>query len=248
MKKKIGVIVQARVSSTRLPGKILKELPYGKDITVLEQVIRRLKRSKKIDCVIIATTPARGDDKVIDIAKKEKIGWFRGSTEDVLSRYYLAAKKNKLDIIVRITSDCPCIDPKVIDSVIGKHMAKKVDYTSNTLNRTYPRGLDVEVFNFDVLEKTYENAKKHSEREHVTFYIYTKPALFKVVQVKAPAGLYGPDVRITLDTKEDYVLLCAVFDYLYAKNRYFTAYDIVRLFKEKPWLKLINKNVIQKKL
>lgn len=245
---KIGAIIQARTSSTRLPSKILKELPYGSGITVLEQVIRRLKRSKELNEIIIATTTGKDNDKIVAITKKENVKSFRGSKDDVLARYYLAAKENDLDVIARITSDCPCIDPEIIDLMIGKHIEAKADYTSNTCKRTYPHGLDVEVFNFDVLEETYKNAQKDYEKEHVTPYIYRNPQLFKINQIEAPEKLYAPDIRITLDTEEDYVLLCVVFDYLYSKNKSFNTYDIANLFKEKPWLKLINKKIIQKKI
>ena len=245
---KIAAIIQARTTSTRLPEKILKKLPYASNITVLEQVIRRLKISKKLDDIIIATTTEKTDDKIIDIAKKENIIYFRGSKEDVLLRYYLTAKENDIDLVVRVTSDCPCIDAQIVDVVISEHLKINADYTSNSLIRTYPHGLDVEVFNFDALEKAYKDAKEDYEREHVTPYINRNPQKFIVNIVKAPKELYAPDIRVTLDTEEDYTLLCAVFDYLYPKNKYFAAYDIVNLFKEKPWLKLINKKIIQKKI
>ena len=245
---KIAAIIQARTTSTRLPEKILKKLPYASNITVLEQVIRRLKISKKLDDIIIATTTEKTDDKIIDIAKKEDIIYFRGSKEDVLLRYYLTAKENDIDLVVRVTSDCPCIDAQIVDVVISEHLKINADYTSNSLIRTYPHGLDVEVFNFDALEKAYKDAKEDYEREHVTPYINRNPQKFIVNIVKAPKELYAPDIRVTLDTEEDYTLLCAVFDYLYPKNKYFAAYDIVNLFKEKPWLKLINKKIIQKKV
>jgi len=243
---KIGAIVQARTSSTRLPNKVLKELPYGSGITVLEQVTRRIKKSTRLDEIIVATTEK--DKKIVEIAEKEKVRWFRGSEADVLERYYYAAKENKLNIIVRITSDCPCTDPEIVDRLIGEHIEKMTDSTANSFVKPYPRGLNVAVFNFNTLEKTYKNAKKDYERKHVTAYIYKNPQIFKVHHVKAPEELYAPDIRITLDTEEDYALLCAVFDYLYPKNEYFNAYDIVNLFKEKPWLKLINKKVVQKRI
>jgi len=246
---KIGAIVQARTSSIRLPNKVLKELPYRSGITVLEQVIKRLGKSQKLDEIIIATTVKKEDNKIVKVAEKQHTKWFRGSNEDVLSRYYLAAKENNIDIVVRIMSDCPCIDAEIVDLVINKHIKMVADYTSqSSLVRTYPHGLDVDVFNFNVLEKAYKNAKKDYEREHVIPYIYRNPQIFKINQVKAPEKLYAPDIRIVLDTEEDYALLCAVFDYLYPQNEYFNAYDIVNLFKEKPWLKLINKKVVQKKI
>jgi len=246
---KIGAIIQARTSSTRLPTKVLQKLPYGGDITVLHQTVRRLKKSKKIIEIIIATTKDKEDREIVKIAQKENVGYFRGSKEDVLSRYYFAARKHGLDIIVRITSDCPCIDPKIIDLVIEKHLKTKADYTSNSLERTFPHGLDIEVLNFKALEKAYTNATQDFEREHVSPYIYkTRPNLFRITLVKAPKRLSAPDIRITLDTEEDYTLLCAVFDYLYPRNKFFSTEDIIELFKKKPWLKLINKKIIQKKI
>ena len=245
---KIGAIIQARISSTRLPKKVLKDLPYASGITCLEQVIRRLKKSRRLNDIIIATTKEKEDNEIINIVKKEDIKYFRGSKENVLSRYYFAAKENDIDIIVRVTSDCPCIDVDILDLAIDDHINKVADYTSNALVRTYPHGLDVEVFNFNVLEKAYKNATKDYEKEHVTPYINRNPQIFNINIIKAPKELYAPDIRVTLDTEEDYALLCAVYDYLYPKNKYFNACDIVNLFNEKPWLKLINKKIIQKKI
>lgn len=245
--KNVGAIIQARTSSTRLPAKVLRELPPESGITCLEQVIRRLKKSKRLNDIIIATTNDSEDNKIIDIAKKENIDYFMGSKENVLSRYFFAAKENNIDLIVRITSDCPCIDTDITDLTIDDHINKMADYTSNSLIRTYPHGLDVEVFNFNALEKAHKNANKDYEKEHVTPYINRNPKKFKINIVKAPKELYAPDIRITLDTEEDYALLCAVYDYLYPKNKHFNAYDIVNLFKEKPWLKLINKKIIKKR-
>ncbi len=246
---RIAAVIQARVSSTRLPGKLLKELPYDSGITVLEQVIRRVKRCKKLSDVIVATTTENEDDELVNIAQREGAKHFRGSKEDVLSRYYFACKENDLEILIRITSDCPCIDAEVVDSVIEKHMATKADFTSNTLVRTFPHGLDTEVLNFDTLEKAHLQAKQGFEREHVCPYIYkSNPQMFKISTVEAPQRLRAPDIRITLDTEQDYALLCAVFDYLYPKNEFFCTEDIIKLFNDKPWLKSINKKVIQKKM
>jgi spore coat polysaccharide biosynthesis protein SpsF len=244
----IGAIVQARTSSTRLPDKVLKALPYGSQTTVLQQVIRRLKRSKKTAEIIVATTTDSDDKAIVKVAQSENVKWFRGSKDDVLSRYYLAAKRNKLDVIVRITSDCPCIDAEIIDSIIGRHLRTKSDYTTNTLTRTFPHGLDTEVINYHTLVQANNKAEQYFEREHVTPYIYkTRPDLFKITFVEASKRLNFPDIRVTLDTEEDYALLCAVFDYLYPQNKFFAAKDIIDLFKSKSWLKLINKNVTQKK-
>ncbi|PKL66556.1 MAG: acylneuraminate cytidylyltransferase [Methanobacteriales archaeon HGW-Methanobacteriales-1] len=242
---KIGAIIQARTSSTRLPEKVLKNLPCNHNITVLEQVIRRLKRSEKLDDIIIATTTDENDKKIIDIAEKEKITWFRGSKENVLERYYLAAKENELDVIVRITSDCPCVDPDIVDFLLENHLKNKGDYTSNTTLRTFPVGLDVEVVSFEALKTCYYNADTDLEKEHVTSYIHHNLSHFKTDNLISNEDM--SQVRITLDTEEDYTLLCAVFDYLYEENELFKYYDIISLFKDKPWLKNINKKIMAKK-
>ena len=241
---RIGTIIQARTTSTRLPGKVLKLLPYFGSLTVLQQVIRRSMKSKKSADIIIATTKDKEDDAIIKLCDKEEVKWFRGDKDNVLQRYYLTAKENNLDMIIRITSDCPCIDANIIDMTVEKHINLKAEYTS-TLG--FPRGLGVEVLSFDTLEKAYKEARYAFEKEHVSPYIYrTNRKVFKIHSFGAPDELAFPEIRVTLDTEEDYTLLCALFDYLYAKNEYFNAYDIVSLFKKKPWLKFINKKVVQK--
>lgn len=243
----IGVIVQARTSSSRLPEKVLMDLPYGSRVSVLEQVIRRLKQSTILNKIIIATTYDDEDEKIVDVAKKEKVNYFKGSKYNVLKRYYLAAKENNLDIIVRITSDCPCIDYTIMDDIIKTHMNTNSDYTSNKIKESFPRGLDVEVFNFDVLENAFENADNDFEREHVTPFIYkSHPELFKITSFEINENF--SDIRVTLDTKEDYALLSCVYDNLYEENNFFLLEDILRLFNEKPWLNMINQNIIQKKV
>jgi len=244
--KKIGAIIQARTSSTRLPEKVLLNLPYGSGVNVLQQVIRRLKASKHINQIIIATTTDDADNKIVNTAKKENVLFFRGSKDNVLERYYLAARENGLDIIVRITSDCPCIDPEIVDEVISTHLNKQSDYTSNTLIRTYPVGLDVEVINLKTLEKCYNNAKKDLEKEHVTLYVHNNLDKFKTENVSLK-GTDKSQIRITLDTEEDYALLCSLFDYLYEIDEFFKYKDIIQLFEGKPWLILINKKIVAKK-
>ncbi len=244
----IGAIIQARMASTRLPGKVLKELPVGSGISVLAQVIRRAKKSKSVQKIIIATTANKIDDKIVAIAKKENVGYFRGSEQNVLSRYYLAAQENKLDQVIRITSDCPCIDYEILDEIVGKHIKSHADYTSNTVLRTFPRGLDAEVMKFSALRQAYLMSRQPHEKEHVTPYIYEHPEIFKIENFPArPAIRKYASVRLTLDTNEDYLLLCEIFDGLY-NNPYFKISDIIRLFRQKPQLLLINKNVVQKTL
>jgi spore coat polysaccharide biosynthesis protein SpsF len=238
---KIGAIIQARSSSTRLPGKVLMELPYGSGITVLEQVIRRAKSAKRVDEVIVATTVNACDDEIVKIAKKEKVKFYRGSEADVLGRFYEAAQENKLDYIVRLTADCPCIDPKIIDSVINDYFKSKVDYISYC----YPRGIDIEVIPFKLLEEANRLAKKPADREHVSKFIYESDK-YKVKWFEPHDEIFS-DIRITLDTSEDYTLLCAVFDQLYKKNKLFGQKEILALNKNKPWIFQINHHVVQAK-
>ena len=240
-----GVIIQARANSARLPCKIFLKLPFDSDVTVVEQVIARSKKIANIDDIVIATTCKKNDNALENITKLKGIKIFRGDDFNVLERFYYAAKINNIDVIIRITGDSPCVDPLVVSGALENHIEKGSDYT---VTKGYSMGVNVEVFNFDALEKVYKNAKEDYEKEHVTPYINRNPQKFIVNIVKAPKELYASDIRVTLDTEEDYTLLCAVFDYLYPKNKYFAAYDIVNLFKEKPWLKLINKKIIQKKV
>ncbi len=245
----IGAIIQARTSSTRLPGKVLLELPYGSGITVLQQVIRRIKQSIKIEIIVVATTEDEADDAIANIASIEGVPCFRGSKENVLERYYLAAKRHELDTVVRITSDCPCIDASLVDETIRQYLLANADYTSISASKTFPHGLDHEVFSFTALEKAYKNATQDYEKEHVTPYIYkSNPDLFKITVLDASSDLYGPDIRITIDTEEDYALLCVLFDSLYRQKECFDAKDVIRIFTEKPWIRIINKRIVQKKI
>ena len=245
---KIGAIIQARMSSTRLPGKITKELPYGSGITALGQVIGRLKKCRSLDEIIVATTTDKTDAGVPSLAKRAGAKAFRGSLEDVLARYYMAAKKFNLDIIVRITGDCPCVDPEMVDALVRRHLATKSDYTANVVKLTYPDGFDIEVFNFAALGAAYEQAREVSDREHVTSYLRNRPKLFKIVSCEAPAGFRRLGMRVTLDTAEDYTLLCAVYDYLYSPRKAFTFREVTHLLEKKPWLQLINKSSLAKQV
>ena len=244
---KIGAIIQARNSSTRFPKKVLKPLPFDSDVCVLQQVIRRVSKSKFIDEIIVATSTDLEDEEIVDIAKKEDVKYYQGSLNNVLERYYKAATENDLDIIIRITSDCPCVDAEIIDKVIFSHLDSDADYTSNSLKETFPRGIDCEVINYDVLKRTYNEASHHYEKEHVTPFIYkSHPEEFKINSYFENED--NSKIRITLDTPQDYSLLCSIYDYLYEKNNFFSLNDILSLLEEKPWLKIVNEDIIQKKV
>lgn len=244
---KIGAIIQARMSSSRLSNKVLMPLPYNSDVCVLQQVIRRVSNSKLINQVIVATSNHAEDEQIVDIANLENVSYFRGSLDNVLDRFYKTAVKFDLDCIVRVTSDNPCIDSSILDRVIENHLEVGADYTSTSLINRFPVGIGCEVINFDALEKAHLNASENYEKEHVTPFIYkTNPKDFNI------NCYYGKedysDLRITLDTSQDYALLCSIYDNLYEKNNFFNLNDILFLFNEKPWLRFINEDILQKKI
>lgn len=247
---KTGAIIQARMSSKRLPGKVLKDLPYGSGISSLEQIVYRLKQVESIDEVIIATSTTKEDKAIVDMADLKDINVFTGSLDNVLERFYLAAKSFSFDHVVRITGDCPCIDPIVIEETIKRHFLEKADFTSTgALKRTFPIGMDAAVIKMQALEEAYQNADKDYEKEHVTPYIYkSHPKKFKIVSVEASEDFTDPTLRVTMDTPEDYILICSIYDALYPKNQSFGLREICTLLEQKPWLRKINQKSQHKKI
>src|SRR5258706_14523536 len=203
---KIVAIIQARMGSTRLPGKVLKDL--GGD-TVLSRVLARVKRAATIGEVIVATSDAAGDDVIVAECKRLNARVFRGDEKDVLQRYYPAAQLFKADVVVRITSDWPLNDPEGTDQTVGEFLKERPDYASNALERTYPRGLDTEVFTMRALELAWSESSEAYQRAHVTPYMYQNPERFKVLAVKGENDYSG--LRWTLDTQEDLDLLRAMY-------------------------------------
>lgn len=242
---KVAAIIQARMGSTRLPGKVLKKV-LGK--TLLEYQIERVKRAKAIDEIIIATTTKESDDQIVQLCQQLSIPYYRGSEEDVLSRYYEAATKFNVDVVVRLTSDCPIIDPNVIDKVVEHYLENKdrYDYVSNTLTRTYPRGLDTEVMSYEVLKRVHEEAKELVYREHVTAYIYHHPDQFRLCNVSNEKD--ESKHRWTVDTEEDFILIKNILETLYSINPLFTLEDVIRILQDKPEWAEINAHIEQKKL
>ena len=244
-KKKVVCIIQARTGSTRLPEKVLTMI---KDQPMIVHVLNRLRKSKKIDQIILATTNLPEDERLTDLASSQKIDSFAGSEHDVLDRFYQAAKRYQAEIVVRCTGDCPVIDYQVTDMIIDKHLKSSNDYTSNTVTRTYPRGLDTEVINFEVLEQSAGAAKKPYEREHVTPYLYQHPEFYSIGQVEAEGIRRQPDLRLTVDTQDDLNFISKIFDFLYEQNPYFLIDDILKLLDQEPKLKKMNSHVKQKPL
>ena len=245
---KIGIIVQARMGSTRLHGKVMKLL--DNEDTVLDVLIKRLKLSKLVDEIIIATTPDKTNSAIIGLAQKYEVSHFIGSEENVLERYFEAAKKFKIDLVIRITSDCPFIDPEVLDHMIEFYSRNDYDYISNPFVQTnFPIGFSIEIFSFEILEKLYLNAETVPEKEHVTYYLIKHSNEFKIYHYDLDDLLNFKDLRLTVDEADDLKICREIYKLLKEKGKLidFTVYDIIDIINEKPELLDINKHVIQKR-
>ena len=231
----ICCIIQARTGSSRLPKKVIQKI--DNDLTVLDYVIDQVKYSQKIEKIVVATTDLIEDDLICKYANLQKIECFRGSSEDVLDRFYQCAKKYSAKTIVRITADNPLIDPNIIDKVINEY--NKCDFITNTLERTFPYGTEVEVFSFVSLEKAWENAKKPSEREHVTPFIRNPKNKFVLKNIKNQKNI--SNFRYTVDKLEDLQLVKEIIKNI--STRPIFLQDIIKLNKDKPEIFEINKNI-----
>lgn len=241
---KVTAIIQARMGSTRLPGKILKKV-NGKPLLFYQ--LERIKGSKLIDEIVIATTINQQDNEIVSFCEQYGVSYYRGSETDVLSRYFNAAVKFNADIIVRLTSDCPIIDVEVVDKTIQYFLELDYcDYVSNTLERTFPRGLDTEVFSYIALEKAYKEAFLEGDREHVTPYFYSNQNIFAVGSLKN--NINYSKYRLTVDTEEDFELIKLIINALFSKKPNFTLIDIVKLMEKNPQWFNINSHIEQKKL
>ncbi len=239
---RIVAIIQARMGSTRLPGKALRDI-CGR--TMLARVVRRADRSRLVDEVVVATTTRLEDTAIVDECRSLGVRSFRGSEQDVLDRYHGAASEFNADSIVRITSDCPLIDPEIIDNIVQAFLEKRPDYASNTLVSTYPRGLDVEVFSRAALDRAHAEARLAHQRVHVTPYLYQNPAIFRLLSIAAEEDYSR--YRWTVDTKEDLDLLRAVYGKLGGDDGV-SWRDVIVLMGREPGLAEINRHIRQKSL
>ena len=237
----VGAIIQARMGSTRLPGKALLDIA---GMSMLARVVDRVRRARTIDRVIVATTTKTQDDPLAQHARELSVDVFRGDEEDVLDRYYQAATREKLDVIVRITSDCPLLDPALADDVVRLLLdpASPADYSANTLRRTFPRGLDVEAVPFATLERVWHEATSAHERAHVFPYVYEHPETFRMTGIAGTIDRSG--MRWTVDTEEDLLFVREVYRAL--GTREFTWQDVLTVLDAKPELLQINAFVRQK--
>lgn len=233
------------MTSTRLPGKVLKEV-LGRPL--LEYLVERLRRVELADEIIVATTLNETDLPIVEICRRLNVFVTRGAEFDVLDRYYQAARQHGADIVVRVTSDCPLIDPQVVDDVIRyfHEHTSECDYVSNTLKLSYPLGMSAEVFPFRLLEAAAREAVDEPEREHVTPFIYLRPTRYRIGQVVCPEDLSGH--RWTVDTPEDFELVRRIIEALYPVNPQFGLHDILALLRQHPDWQAINAHIRQKKL
>ncbi|MBW2029639.1 MAG: glycosyltransferase family protein [Deltaproteobacteria bacterium] len=236
-------IVQARMGSKRFPGKVLEEIG---GVPMLWHTFQRIRKVPEIDDVVLATSKLGRDDPLVRFAERESISVFRGSEEDVLERYYMTAKEIQAETIVRITGDCPFIDPAITRRTVKLFLENRIDYSSNTIERTFPRGTDTEVFSFDALERAYHEGSTRADREHVTHYIVSNTGKFRVKWVKSKKNLSY--IRHCVDVKQDYLFAKALFFHLAFDNIFFTTEEVEALLKRLPWLMEINAHVCQKEL
>ena len=218
---RVLAVLQARVSSTRLPGKVLKPL-LGEPM--LMRQIERVQRSRLIEKLVVATSVDSSDDALVDVLSQAGVAHFRGSLDNVLERFCQAAKPYQPEHVVRLTGDCPLADPMLIDAAINAHLSDGADYTSTALNPTYPDGLDVEVINFGALARAWREAALPSEREHVTSYIYSHPELFRLKSVEQTENM--STMRWTVDESADFNFVECVYGELYPGNTAFAMNDV----------------------
>lgn len=235
----IGIIIQARMESKRLPGKVYKKI-LGKRL--LEWVILRSKKSKLVKKIIVAIPDTKESSILLPLIKKNKVDFYSGSLDNVLDRYIKAAEKFKLDLIVRITADCPLIDPVLIDQIVKKYL----DYEGELdflFIRDYPFGVgDIEVVSLETLKKIFRLTKDPFHLEHVISFISDKPDLFKIKVEKAPSKLSRPDLRVCVDEPPDLALVKKIFKHFKPRED-FTTGEILEYFDENPGISAVNKNI-----
>jgi spore coat polysaccharide biosynthesis protein SpsF len=230
------------MGSTRLPNKVLMDLAGQ---PALARVVERARRAARLDAVVVATTTQPADDVIVQFCTEHGYTCFRGSEDDVLDRYYQAARQYGADVVVRITSDCPLIEPQVIDQALQEFFEHQTDYASNGMSaHTFPRGLDVEAMTFATLERAWHEDTNPAWREHVTPYIYRHPELFRLHSITNPVDL--SHMRWTVDTPEDLAFVRCIYDHF--GNDAFSWQDVLALLEQHPeWLE-INRHIEQKQV
>jgi spore coat polysaccharide biosynthesis protein SpsF len=239
-KGRVVATIEARMTSSRLPGKVLKEA-VGKPM--LELMVERLRLVSSLDDIVIATTINDTDNPIISMAERLGVKWHRGSEMDVTERLLGAAEQHEIDVIVETTGDCPLIDPDVVDECVRGYLKSDVDYVSNILERMYPIGMDTQVFSTEVLKDVSRRTSSPFDRENCSVFIYKNPDIYTLEHVPAPPELIDPKLRLTLDTAEDYQAIIRIFEALYDKNPAFSLADILTFLKANPEVRAINDHV-----
>ena len=235
--------IEARVRSSRLPGKVLKPI-LGKPL--LELMVERLKRARTLDGIVIATTDHTLDDPIEALAQRLGVGVFRGSEEDVLARVLGAAIGSEADVIVETTGDCPLHDPAIIDKVVSDFRIGGADFVSNVLDYSTPRGTDVRVFTTQALDEINRTSDDPGDHEHVSIHFWEHPEKYRLRNVATDLPPHVAEYRLTVDTAEDFELVRRVYEDLYPSNPEFSLADIIQLFERHPELPLINQCIQQK--
>ena len=238
----IAVIIQARMNSSRLPGKVLKKI-NGKEM--LKIMVNRVRKTQFPTHIVIATSTNPLDEAIVNFCKENNFSVAVGPEDNVLERYYAVAKGFNTQIIVRLTADCPLIDPDIIDATIKVHLDSQADYSSNTLYRTYPRGLDVEAFNFSTLEEVRNNDLEEQDWEHVTPYIYSHPRQFKLSSLSNPVNMSHH--RWTVDTIEDFRLIETIFCHFKNREIDVRTNEVFEYLEKNPDVFNINSHIVQKR-
>jgi spore coat polysaccharide biosynthesis protein SpsF len=240
---KIGVTIEARMAATRLPGKVLKPLAGAPALT---RLIERVRRAQSVDTIVVASTVQASDDAIAAVAKEQGVACFRGSEDDVMGRVLGAAQTHDIDVIVELTGDNPLVDPELIDRVVEEFVASKADYAANMLERTFPLGMDIQVFPTAILADAALRTDDLSDREHVSLYIYRAPDRYRLHNVAAPAASRRPDLRLTLDTDADYRVISTIYEALYPANPAFGLGSIITFLDGRPDVAKLNADVAHK--
>ncbi len=240
---RIVCIIEARYASTRLPGKVLMPI-LGKPM--LGRMIERLRRARTLDGIVVATSHSIADDAVETAALQAGAGVFRGSEEDVLSRVAGAAVANRADVIVEVTGDCPLHDPAVVDKVVADYLLGGADFVGNIRPYSTPRGTDVRVFSTEALVAIERSSEDPADREHVSLHFWEHPEQYRLRNVLTDLGPDAANLRLTVDTSEDFQLVTAIYEELYPRNADFTIAEVVNFLAIRSDLRQLNSKVKQK--
>ncbi len=242
--RKVVATIEGRMTSTRLPGKIMMPLA-GKP--VMQHMIERHRRSSHTDEVVVATTTNAADDPIAELCERLGCAYFRGSEDDVLGRVVGAGKAHGADVLVQGMADSPLLDWRIVDTLIKMREEGNYDCAANEFESPYPDGFDARAYLFSTLEAAERTDKDPAYREHAGYSIRSQPDKFKLIALKAEGDFAWPGLRLTLDTQQDYLLLSAIYDELYPKNPDFSAQDVVDFLKQHPALVALNSDIEQKK-